>query len=330
MTKFNWPIVGHSSIINYLQTVIKNDRLNHAYLFYGPDNLGKTELAKNFIISIYCEDSNRPCHKCNHCLQIEKNIHPDIINISRESDKKNITIEQIREARNKIYHASFLNSHKIVLIKESNTLSLAASNALLKILEEPTKKTIFIFIAPSLKNIPQTILSRVQAIKFLPVSITNIEKYLVKKGIEKEQAYELGHLAGGYPGKVLHFLNHPKLLSDYKKDNRELLATITGDLNMRFKLIESLAGQVKSANAKDKSRLFLSSVNSLFRDILLIRNMCFDKVTHTYLKIELSKASSEYSSEKLAKILHKIKFTRAYIDQNVNLRLALENLMLEI
>jgi DNA polymerase-3 subunit delta' len=330
MPKFNWPIIGHQKIINYLQTVIKNKTLSHGYLFYGPDGLGKTEIADYFIKTIYCASrASLPCGSCIHCRQISKGIHPDVIYLTKAPDKKNISVEQVRETRSKIYRGTFLNSHKIILISEAETLSLAASNALLKILEEPTQKTIFIFLAPSLQNIPATILSRLQLIKFMPVPTEQLEAYLVQQGLGKAEAYELAHLAGGFPGRILPLFNHPKLLTEYKNKFLELLESISDDLSSRFALVEKLAAQTNSQSAKIESRQFLQDLNSLLHDSLMLKNMCFDKIVHQPLKKQLSSLANKYTSSQLAKLLTKIKITQKYLEQNINLRLALENLMLE-
>lgn len=328
MPNFNWPIIGHSPIIRYLQTVIRNNSLGHAYLFYGPDGLGKSLIADYFIKSIYCRADIIPCNNCAYCRQVANKVHPDIIFIQRDEDKKNITIEQVRQARTKIHHGTFLNSHKIILIREAHTLSLAASNALLKILEEPTQKTIFILLSPSIKNIPATILSRIQTIKFMPLGYKELQKYLITIGLGREQSYELSHLSGGYPGKILPLLDHPKLLKEHKNKLRELLSHISGDLNTRFALVEKLAGQAKSERSKLEVGDFLFHLSLFIRDALLIKNSCFDKIIHISLKQELAKFAHNYSSNELAGLLDKIKLTQNYINHNVNMRLALENLML--
>lgn len=330
MPSFNWPIIGHQKIVDYLQTVIANNSLSHAYLFYGPDSLGKSLVADNFIQSIYCiGQGDLPCGSCQHCRQVIKGIHPDLIYLTREQDKKNITVEQVRAARSQLQHGTFLNSHKLILIRAAHTLSLPAANALLKILEEPTAKTLFVFLSPTLKNIPATILSRLQLIKFLPVPAAVQQDHLISRGLPKRLAHELASLSAGFPGRVLPLLNHPKLLAEYKHNYQELLKIISSNLNTRFALVDKLAAQANSAATKSNSKQFLERLLSLLHDALLLKNMCFDKITHAYLKPELAKLADKYSSLKLANLLAKTKLTNQYIDQNINLRLALESLMLE-
>ncbi len=330
MAEFNWPIIGHQAIINYLQTIIKNKRLNHAYLFYGADSLGKSLVAENFIKSIYCTASNnRPCNNCVHCQQISQHSYPDVIYILKPEDKKNISIEQIREAKIKIQRSSFLGSYKVVLIPQAHTLSLAASNSLLKILEEPTSQTIFILLSPTLTHIPATILSRVQTIKFLPVASSDIEIYLKKHGINRQLSKELSHLVGGLPGKLIDLLQTPKLLNEYKNNYREIVNKLSHNINQRFKFIEQFTSQAKSELSKQKSKIFLDNFIVIVRDMLLIKTGCYDKITCIHLNQDLINLSNKYSVKHLVNILTKITNTYKLIEKNINLRLALENLMLE-
>ncbi|MFH1890365.1 MAG: DNA polymerase III subunit [Candidatus Kuenenbacteria bacterium] len=330
MVRFNWPIIGHKKIIDYLQTVIQNDRVNHGYLFYGQNGLGKNKVADYFIKSIFCLSQDiKPCGTCSHCGQLQKAVHADVIYLDKDEDKKNITVEQVREMREKVQHSSFLNSYKMVVIRDANALSLSASNAMLKILEEPTGKTVFILIAENLKNIPETVISRVQAIEFLPVARTEIERYLISIGKGKEEAYEFSRLSAGLPDRILKLIEHKKIVAEYKDKIRKIVENLLGDINNRFNLIEKLAGQNKSESAKVEAEIFLDNLTMLVRDSFLLKNMCFNQAANVWLQDKLSDMGNKYDNLKFVQILEKIKRTKEYIRRNVNLRLALENLMLE-
>lgn len=330
MPAFNWPIIGHEKIISYLQNAIAGRRLGHGYLFYGPKGVGKKLTADYFIKSIYCEAAEvRPCHKCAHCHQIDRHIHPDIIYLNREEEKKNISVEQVRAARSRLQRGTFLNSHKIILIDEADSLSLGGANAFLKILEEPLGQTIFIFIAERLKNIPATVLSRLQVIKFLPVPTATTEKYLAREKYSRAESYELAHLAAGLPGQILPFLKHRKILDDHKENFRQILTHLTGDLNSRLSFVGDLSGQAKSISAKLDCYRLLDSLIQILRDALLVKNICFDRIIHTYQRQQLMNFAAHYSLLELASLLNQTKQTRGYLDMNVNPRLALENLMLQ-
>lgn len=328
--KFNWSIIGHRQITDYLKTVIKNQTVSHAYLFYGSGGLGKRLIADYFVRSLFClSNESRPCSSCTHCQQLLKQVHPDIIYLEPLIGKQKITVEQVRTMRAKIQKGTFLNSYKIVIIDQADLLSLGASNAMLKIVEEPTAKTVFIFISQSLDNILPTIISRIQLIKFLPVAAKEIEDYLIKQGRIREEAYKLSRLSVGFPGKIIELMNHKKLLADRERELEQLLTSLAGDINVRFKLVEILAGQTNSQKTKSDAQLFLNNILSLIRDAALIKNSNFENVNHVWIKDRLVVMANKYSSSKLVAILDKIQLTKKYISQNVNARLALESLMLE-
>ncbi len=327
---FNWPVVGHKKIVSYLQTVIENDQVNHAYLFYGKNSLGKSLVAKYFIQSIFClSDKSKPCGTCSHCNQLKRGVHPDVIYLKREDDKKNISIEQVRRVRDKLQHGSFLDSYKVVVIEDAESLSLSASNAMLKILEEPVGKTVYVFLCENLNTIPETVISRVMSVEFLAVNKKEIAEYLVTLGKSKEEAYELSCMSLGLPGLAINLSTSKKALASESQGRQEILNGIFGDINDRFAVVEGLAGQDKSEKARLKSIDFLYNLSIIVRDVMLLKNMCFDRVVNTPMRDNLLEKASQYDNLKLVSILEKIKKTEEYIKRNVNLRLALENLMLE-
>ncbi|NMC51230.1 AAA family ATPase [Candidatus Kuenenbacteria bacterium] len=330
MPTYNWPIIGHKKIASYLQSVIQKNTIGHAYLFYGAPGLGKNLMADLFVKSILCRsDQSRPCGSCSSCRELGHSIHPDVVYLEKPEDKKNISVEEVREARSKMQNFSLLHSYKVMIIRDADALSIGAINALLKILEEPVGKTIFIFIAEDIKFLPRTILSRLQVIKFLPVSHKEVEDHLVSVGYERHESYDLAHLSLGFPGRILPFVGHPKNFHEYQEKLSDILKKMSGSINERFSLVEELAGQNNSEATKDKVREFLQILASLVRDVLLLRSGEHHLVAHHFLERDFGPLVSRYSSAKLTQILSDIKKTSRLLGQNINLRLALENLILE-
>ena len=215
-----WNIIGHNSITDLLESAIKNDKLSHAYLFYGPKSIGKKTLVKKFIENLMCYDDDKnkkeiPCEKCNACSQIQKNLHSDITWLKKEKDKKDITVEQIRQLEEKLSVSSFFKSYKIAIIENAEQMNLASANALLKTLEEPTKKTIIILITSQISKIPKTILSRTQKIKLLSVPNKIIYDHLISQKIDHSHSLELANLSFGRPGRALIFSYAPELWQSY-------------------------------------------------------------------------------------------------------------------
>ena len=106
MINFNWPVIGQEKIVKFLQKGLANEKLAHAYLFTGQQHLGKQLVVDSFIASVLCHDyhlqnklkiKELPCGECAFCQQLKKKIHPDVYFLNLEEDKKNITVEQVRE-----------------------------------------------------------------------------------------------------------------------------------------------------------------------------------------------------------------------------------------
>ena len=150
--------------LNYLDLVLKNNAVPHALLLYGSDFNYQVNLAKDFLIKI---------NKAEDKKQIINESHPDTIFISREDEKKEIGIAQMRRLKD---FASLTSNHlkcKGIFIKEAEYLNEESWNALLKTLEEPMGNSIIFILSSNIKNIPKTIVSRVVSLPFYNEDILN-------------------------------------------------------------------------------------------------------------------------------------------------------------
>ena len=341
---FNWQIIGHKRIKQFLQRNVVNESISHAYLFFGPEKVGKTLSAKKFAQSLLCENYDHyqktreikgalPCGICSACVQFEKKIYPDLYIVERETNEKTgkkkgqIAVGQIRELLGKVAKRSFMNSYKIVLIPEAQLLSKEASNCLLKTLEEPTPRTIIILISPNKDLLLSTILSRVQLIKFLPVTRQSIYDYLLGRGASRNLAKELASMAQGRPTIAMKMFNKEEQLTEYQFINKELLQLLGSGIIDRFQFIEKMAGKKTNNEEIIKKLNYLSA---LTRDVLLAVNYRDDLLTNQFLIQELKQFSNKYSAKRLAKFLEKIEQSKKLLSQNVSPRLLLENLLLNI
>lgn len=344
---FTWQIVGHKNITDFLELSIINDKLAHAYLFYGPKQLGKQTLVKKFVQSLMCYTAKQngskynfeptkaniqiPCNECVHCRQIQKNIHVDVTELKREKDKKYITIEQIRELEEKLSVYSFFKVYKIVIIKNVEDLHLSAANALLKTLEEPTKRTVIILTANKIKNIPKTILSRVQKINFLPVAKKEIYNYLIKQDIDRSQAINLSNISNGRTGRAISFLHNPEMWHAYSNQLNVFLSLIQANRVSKIKFAEKFLG------AKDflvnKINILTPVLNLwqlILRDLMLSKLQQDDKIINTIEKDKINLLAQKFSLLKLVDLQKNIEKTKNLLSLNVNPRLVLENLLLQI
>lgn len=336
MDKFNWQIIGHNKITHFLEQAIKNGSLSHAYLFYGPKSIGKKTLVKKFILNLMCyssdpNKSNIPCEECDQCRQIKKNIHPDVTWIKKENDKKDITVEQIRELQDKLAVHSFFKNYKIAVIENVEQMNLASANALLKTLEEPTKKTILILTSQNVNKIPKTVLSRVQKIKLLPVSTKEIFDHLIKHELTREHANHLANLAAGRPGRALIFLYNKDLWQVYLDQVKNFFSLANTSRINKLKFAEKfLAGKETLVQKVEMITPVLNLWQLIIRDLFLHKVEQDDKIINITANEMISKIDSKYSLIDLINLQKYINITKYYLQKNVNPRLALENLLLKL
>ncbi|MDR3586189.1 MAG: DNA polymerase III subunit gamma/tau [Desulfosporosinus sp.] len=172
-------IVGQEHITKTLVNALKQDKIAHAYLFSGPRGTGKTTAAKILAKALNCEqrDGEEPCNQCASCLSIDHGSAMEVFEIDAASNRG---IDEIRDLRENVKLSAIQGKHKVYIIDEVHMLTTEAFNALLKTLEEPPAKVVFILATTEVQKIPLTILSRVQRFEFHRISVENIQKRLVE------------------------------------------------------------------------------------------------------------------------------------------------------
>ena len=289
-------LIGHQKIWQFLQKSAETDRLSHAYLFSGQEKLGKKTLALEWVSFIFGED-------------ISKKNHPDFLFI--EPINKEIQISQIRELILRLSLKPFIAPVKVAIIDQAQAMNQEAQNCLLKTLEEPKGKALLILITEYPESLFPTILSRCETIKFYPIQNSEIEKYLAKEGIAQNRIKEMVEISMGKPGAVVDFLSDPQKIENQKKYIGELIKIPNSDITTRFQYAKSISQENNLSEILD---IWLN----YFRNILLSKVREKDKFR-------------DYTFSRLKNILQKIQNTNFLIcNTNVNSRLALETLMLEL
>ena len=158
-------VVGQQGIVAALKNQIATGRVGHAYLFTGTRGTGKTTCAKIFAKAVNCQDktSPDPCGVCPICKGIDDGSILDVVEIDAAS---NNGVDNIRDLRDETAYTPSACTYKVYIIDEVHMLSIAAFNALLKIMEEPPSHVIFILATTEIHKVPATILSRCQRYDF--------------------------------------------------------------------------------------------------------------------------------------------------------------------
>lgn len=173
---------------DYKYLVSLESNMPHAVILHGSANLGIGELASNWSKYILCSNktNNLACGKCNSCILLGDGNHPDFYSVysEDETEKNQITVDDIRKAVNFLTVGSHLGQKKVVFIEDSSKLNLSSANALLKILEEPPSFALFIILSNNLGNVLPTIKSRAMKYHVTKPDITVATKYLANSKIE--------------------------------------------------------------------------------------------------------------------------------------------------
>ncbi len=255
--------IGNQHIIDLFKK-LKREDLNHAYLFSGKKGVGKFTFVKNLVKSLQCQNREtlNPCDSCASCKQIENNCHVNTIIL--ENPEK-ISIKQIREIQKKINLKSKDDQLKFCIIDNAEQLTIEAANSLLKTLEEPPTNSIFILITQTQENLPSTIISRCQKIKFKPVPKKEMEEKITETFPEKEINSEMINHADGAPGKLITLLTNQEIKDDRQQQNDLLNNFINSSIAQRFQINNQLSKK-SWHEIKDILELWLSIINSKLRN----------------------------------------------------------------
>jgi DNA polymerase-3 subunit gamma/tau len=242
-------LVGQAHVTETLANAIKNDRVAHAYIFSGARGVGKTTAARILAKALNCVNgpTATPCGECDACKEIAAGTSLDVIEIDAASNRG---IDQIRELREMVRYAPAASRSKVVILDEAHMLTGEASNALLKTLEEPPDRVIFVMATTEPENLVDTIRSRSQHFHFRALTFNEITSRL--KHIADQESLEiedgalsvLARMAEGSMRDALSLLEQARAYcGDDIRDKavRELLGVVPDDA--LHELVQAIAEQ---------------------------------------------------------------------------------------
>lgn len=256
-------VVGQQYIVQTLKNSLDTGRISHAYLFAGPRGTGKTTLARLFAKGLNCEKGPTSdfCGQCDECADITQGNSLNVMEIDGASNRG---IDEIRELRDQVRYAPTNSRYKVYIIDEVHMLTTDAFNALLKTLEEPPEKVIFILATTDPQKIPPTILSRCQRYDFKRFSVAQItdhlEYVLAKEGVLPEAGVleiVAEHAEGGMRD-ALGIVDQCLAYSDQL--SVEVVTEVLG-VSPRARIISFL----EALEQKDGQKLF-AQINQLYLD----------------------------------------------------------------
>lgn len=223
-------ILGQEKASSYLQKLVRSQKVPGALLFYGPDGVGKGLAAREFAQALNCQDpaarqTGDACGVCAACQAVAKGTHPDVtfvdflyqarLEVKKDFSSKgyeeelekevakqqHIGVDTIRDVTAKSQQKAVGGGWKVLIVDAAQTMQGAAANALLKFIEEPPARTLWILITNKRSAMLRTILSRCQPLAFAPLSQENVKQVLADTGADVPDAdlcarYSAGSVSG--------------------------------------------------------------------------------------------------------------------------------------
>jgi DNA polymerase-3 subunit delta' len=265
MAAADFPVLGQPLAVRLLERALAEDRLASAYLFAGPDSVGKRRMAEALTAVLLC-GKTPACGRCPSCHKLASGTHPDRIEIRLPEDKKEIPVSEIRALQARMPYSAHEGQRRVVLVYDAENLSTAAANALLKTLEEPPARTHFVLTSSAPQSLLPTVRSRCQIVRFAPLSMGDLTTICVRSGASAEVSAVAAALAHGSAAKALAASAQEGLASDRARAEAFDRAASEGSLADAMAAASELAGD-KGAGLERAFEL----LRVLYRDTLLVR-----------------------------------------------------------
>jgi DNA polymerase-3 subunit gamma/tau len=271
-------IVGQQHVTKTLANAINSNRVAHAYIFSGVRGVGKTTTARILAKALNCVKgpTAEPDGTCDSCREISAGSSLDVLEIDAASNRG---IDQIRELREMVRYAPASSRYKVVILDEAHQLTDEASNALLKTLEEPPERVVFILATTRAEDLVETIKSRAQLFQFRALSFKEISEEIERIASEEKLTIDPGAvavLARAAEGSLRDGLSLLEQAISYSGDAitdeqvRELLGVVA----------ESVLDNLVEAISQQSAELALELVHRLIGDGQNLQHFCRETIRH--------------------------------------------------
>ncbi len=270
-------VVGQEHVTRTLQNALEGGRVAHAYLFCGLRGTGKTTMAKLLAKALNCQEGvkGEPCNRCRFCIEITEGRNVDVQEIDAASNRG---IDEIRELREKVRYASAQNRYKVYIIDEVHMLTNEAFNALLKTLEEPPPRVVFILATTETHKLPLTVISRCQRFDFHLLETRQVAQRLrevaevIEFQVDEESLFLLARQAEGSLRDAMGFLEQCRAYGGEGISHQEVLEILgLASPEAIYRLMESIIQEdIRSGLAEIKEIVFRGrDLHRFLREMLL-------------------------------------------------------------
>jgi len=321
-------LLGHEKAKTLLREAAAKNKMGHAYLFRGPDGVGKKRAALTLAAYINCKNplENDSCGRCASCRKHFSGNHPDLLII--EPDGAAIKIGQVRELKRQLSFPPLEARVRVVILEDIQTMRREAANSLLKTLEEPAPNNLLILTADQAGDILPTILSRCQLIPFGPLAPEDMARVLMQEDeIEESLALTLASVAEGSLGRAKILLQE-NLLSLRQEVVEGLLL---GQKNQAETVGQVLHVSEKVAALKENIFEFLALLRLWYRDLVLVAAGAPESaIANKDLALSLPAATQQWNLSQLHQRLRRIDLAERQLLRNCSRTLVLETLFFDL
>ena len=325
-------IIGQPAAVAILRAALPPGAPAHAYLFVGPEGVGKTTAAMAWARALLCERGGEDaCGACAHCVKTAAGTHPDMMTLEPEAREKKvkeeIDIGHIRDVIRRLSFKPYEAGRKILIVDRADSMNLSAANAFLKTLEEPPGDTVIIMTAVNTRKLPLTIISRCRVVRFNPVPFGEIVDFLVnREGMAEDEARSAAALSRGSLGLAVS----GEIEGEREIRAEALQALVDADSRSPAR-IYGLAGAMDKAKDKSRTDRFLEMMMELARDLLAVKIQGkYDNLINVDIAPEIERAASKFSQRRLIRACEIIQEMIAARRWNINPLLIVSLLSLEL
>ena len=320
----HWPVIGHEWAVARLSKSLANGRLRHAYLFTGPESIGKTTLALALAQAVNCTSREPPCGACRSCRLIGRGGHPDVRRIAARGKGGRIRIEQVRGLQRELALKPYEGRYRVAIIEGFHKATGNSADALLKTLEEPPAHAVLILTALSAELLLPTIVSRCQVLSLRPLPVGTVRDALRARGVDEEMADLVARLSGGRIGWALRIASQEGALERRSELVAEWFEIVGAGPVGRFAKAEALIRSVP----KDELSGLLDFWESIWRDVLLAATGGLDRMANVDVGDKVAALAEKIGMDGAYRALDATRRARAQLDLNANPRLTLEVMLL--
>ncbi len=359
-------IIGHEEIKTHLLQTVKDNRVSHAQLFLGPEGSGSLALAVAYAQYINCENKqdDDSCGVCSSCNKYQKLIHPDLHfsypffakgkeevavsyldewrkaflsnpymgidfwrhNLDAENKQANINIAEAHDIIKKLSLKAFEAEYKVLIMWLPEFLDVQG-NALLKLIEEPPAKTLFLLVAENQDRILNTIISRTQLVKVFKLSHDKVKDYLIaQKHVDAQRANEISFIADGNVQSALNLLEEEA--NPYFELLIQWLRFIVTDAGLH--IIRFCEEDFPKLGRENQKNFLLYAINML-RQIILVQQELHQMVLLQGQELDfVQKFSVNFRGEQLEMAIDLLEKTHYKVERNANPKILFLDLSLQL